>query len=146
MSDMHGTSNQAPAGTAFGVMMKRRHPAAVFLLPVVTVGIYGLVWYYKIQKEMGAFDRRIDAKPLNSLLALVPGALLIVPAFVTTYGTGKRIAQAQRAAGLQPTCSPGLGILLGIFGFMNLYYQIELNKAVDRYPGVEPGAQVQLAA
>lgn len=48
--------------------MKNRSPIAVFLLPFVTFGIYGLVWQVKTKGE------------LNSLGAKIPTAwLLIIP-------------------------------------------------------------------
>ena len=59
---------------------------------------------------------------------------------------GGHIAAAQRAAGLQPTCSGGIGFLLGVIGFGVLYYQIQLNKVVDHYGATPPGQQVSLAA
>jgi hypothetical protein len=143
---MQGSPGQATGTAAFGLMMKRRNPVAVLLLPLITCGIYALVWYYKIQKEMGEFDRRRMVSPGTSLLAVTLGAFIIVPPFVSIYNTGKRIAETQRVAGLPPSCSGGLGLLLGLFGFMGLYYQIELNKVIDHYGRPEPGSQVQLAA
>src|SRR5687767_6342643 len=47
------------APVADGLAMKRRNPVAVWIgLPLITLGIYHLVWYYKIHKEMAEFDRR----------------------------------------------------------------------------------------
>ena len=44
---------------ADGLSMKHRNPFAVWLgLPIITFGIYELVWYCKIHQEMAAFDRR----------------------------------------------------------------------------------------
>lgn len=63
------------------------------------------------------------------------------------YRTGQRIVDAQRAAGLAPTCTPVLGLLLGFFfGLYVLYYQAELNKIADAYPGAVAGQQVPLRA
>jgi paraquat-inducible protein B len=40
-----------PAPIASGLAMKRRNPIAIWLvLPLITLGIYHLVWYYKIHK------------------------------------------------------------------------------------------------
>ncbi|MEU1376377.1 DUF4234 domain-containing protein [Streptomyces triculaminicus] len=136
-----------PGAAHFGLSMKRRNPFAAWLgLPLITFGIYGLVWYYKINKEMAEFDNRRQINPGMSLLAVTLGMFLIVPPYVSLYKTGRRIADAQRAAGLQPTCSGGLGLLLAFLGFYGLYYQIELNKVVDRYGQIQPGTQVPLAA
>jgi hypothetical protein len=139
---------QAPAAAGSGYNMKRRNVVAVWLgLPIITFGIYGIVWFYKVHAELFAYDRRTGDAATNALLSLIFGfiTLGIWPLIVYIKLAG-RIAQAQRAAGLQPSCNAGLGFLLGIFGFGTLYYQIELNKVVDRYGDIQPGQQVSLAA
>ncbi|MGZ4744036.1 MAG: DUF4234 domain-containing protein [Oryzihumus sp.] len=138
---------QRPGVLAVGTMMKRRNVFAVWLgLPLITLGIYNLVWWYKVNAEMAAFDRRHPVNPAATLLAFLFGWILVIPPYLAVYGTGQRIAERQRAAGLAPTCSPALGIVLVfVLGLHTLYYQSELNKIVDRY-GVPPGAPVSLAA
>lgn len=136
----------APMGGG-SVQMKRRNPVLVWIVwPVLTLGIYSLVWYYKIHKEMLRFDPRQPINPTGSLLTIMFGWIIIVPPFVSYFNTAGRIANAQRAAGLAPTANGWIGfILLFIFGLTPLYYQMELNKIVDRY-GVSEGAPVALAA
>lgn len=69
----------------------------------------------------------------------------VIAPLVSFYNTGQRIQNAQRASGLQPTCSPILSCLLTfVLGLNILYMQSELNKIVDRYPGAPEGAQVPL--
>ena len=135
-----------PGFAAFGSQMKNRNAFLVWLVwPIITLGIYHLVWYYKIHNEMLHFDPRQPIKPAGSLLTIMFGWIIIVPPFVSYFNAGKRIATAQRSAGLAPTCNPWIGfILLFIFGLTPLYYQMELNKISDRY-GVPEGNQVQLA-
>lgn len=137
---------QVPAAT--GIAMKRRNPAAVWIgLPIITFGIYGLVWFYKVHAELYAYDRRTGDAATNALLSMIFGAItLFIWPLVMYIKLGGRIRQAQQAAGLQPSYSTGLGLLLSILGFGMLYKQIELNKIVDRYSGVQPGQQVSLAA
>ena len=138
----------APAPVGTGLNMKRRNPLAAWLgLPFITLGIYGLVWFYKVHAELYAYDRRTGDAATNALLSLIFGFLTLgIWPLVMYVKLGGRIAQAQRAAGLPPTCSAGIGFLLGIFGFGVLYYQIQLNKVVDRYAGIAPGQQVSLVA
>ncbi|KJY42578.1 hypothetical protein VR41_07380 [Streptomyces sp. NRRL B-1568] len=141
-----GYPQQGPAH--FGLAMKRRNVVAVWLgLPLITLGIYGLVWYYKIHKEMLQFDSRRNISPTGSLLTVMFGGFLLgIPALVSFYNTGNRIADAQRAAGLHPTCSGGIGLLLCFFlGLGPLYYQGELNKVIDHYGNPQPGTQLPLA-
>lgn len=132
---------------ASGLAMKRRHPLAVWPgLPLITLGIYTFVWYFKIQEEMGEFDRRRKVNPVLSVLAITLGSIVVIPLFVSVWNTGKRIAESQRVAGLPTTCSSALGLLLGLFGLYPLYYQIELNKIVDHYGQVAPRTHVPLVA
>lgn len=134
-----------PGGMAIGTAMKHRNIFAVWIgLPIITLGIYHLVWWYKVNAEMASFDPRKPVNPAATLLAIMLGGILIVPPFLAVYGTGQRIAERQRVAGLPSTCSPALGILLMfVFGLHPLYYQAELNKIVDRYR-VPAGTQVAL--
>lgn len=143
-----GASFPPPPTASVGgsYQMKRRNPALVWIVwPVLTLGIYHLVWYYKIHNEMLRFDPRQPINPTGSLLTIMFGWLIIVPPFVSYFNTGNRIANAQRAAGLAPTANPWIGfVLLFIFGLTPLYYQMELNKIVDRY-GEPEGTPVTLA-
>jgi hypothetical protein len=127
-----------------GLAGKRRNPVAVWLLAPITLGIYGLVWYYKINRE--ARDMGIESNPGNSLLAITLGAFIIVPPFVSIFRTGERIAASQRAAGIAPTCNPVAGLLLWIFvfGTGSLYYQSEMNKIWDYYGVPQEGSAVQV--
>ncbi|GGV08064.1 hypothetical protein GCM10010182_29140 [Actinomadura cremea] len=139
---------QAPAATGTGANMKRRNPLGAWLgLPVITFGIYGLVWFFKVHSELYRYDRRVGDSALNALLSMLFGAITFgIWPLVMWVKLGGRIAQAQRAAGLPASCSGGLGFLLGIIGFGVLYYQIQLNKVVDRYGGTPPEQQVSLVA
>lgn len=128
-----------------GLAIKRRNSVGVWLgLPLITFGIYTYVWYYKIHREMAEFDRRRVVPVAGPMLVLLFLSWTIVAPLVSLYNTGNRIANAQRAAGLRPTCSAGIGLLLCfVFGLVSLYYQSELNKIVDSY-GAPVGTEVPL--
>jgi Domain of unknown function (DUF4234) len=127
--------------------MKRRNPLAAWLgLPLITFGIYHYVWYYKIHHEMGEFDRRRSIPATGPVLVLLFLWWTVIAPYVSYYACGKRIANAQRAAGMPVTCSPGVGVLLMIlFGLGVAYYQAELNRIIDAYgPATSPGMSVPL--
>lgn len=123
--------------------MKRRNPIGVWIgLPLITLGIYSLVWYYKVNKELHAFDRRIETNPLGSMLTVLLLGWTVIAPILSFRNTGARIQQAQRSAGLPETCNPLLcWLLMFAFGLHTWYIQSELNKIVDHF-GVEPGAAV----
>ncbi len=103
-------------------------PVVTWLLTLVTLGIYWLVWYYKVNKQVKAIDPTIEVKPGMAVVAVTLGSLLIVPPFVSIVKTGSRIAQAQRAAGVTSDCSGVVGLLLAfVLGLTPLYYQSKLN-------------------
>ena len=143
-----GSTNLPPPAYSAGgpAQMKRRNPVLVWIVfPIITLGIYHFVWYYKIHEEMLRFDPRQPINPGGSLLTILFGWIIIVPPFVSYFNTGIRIATAQRAAGLAPTANPWIGfLLLFLFGLTPLYYQMELNKITDRY-GVPEGTPITLA-
>jgi hypothetical protein len=133
-----------PAGT----QMKRRNPVAAWLgLPIITLGIYGIVWYYLVHSELAAFDRRRPVSAGLAVCSVLFGTLTLgIWPLITWVKLAGHIRNAQRAAGLQPSCSGAVGFLLGIFGFGVLYYQVELNKVTKRYGDAPAGSPVPLAA
>jgi hypothetical protein len=118
-----------------GLTGKHRNAVLVWLVwPFITLGIYHLYWWYKINDEARRLDPSINVNPVLSLLALFPGALIIVPPFVTVYRTGDRIRAMQRAAGITPNVLPIIGLLLMfVFSTYSLYYQITLNEIWSAY-------------
>jgi cbb3-type cytochrome oxidase subunit 3 len=123
-----------------GKIGKKRSPFAVWGLTVITLGIYGLVWWYKANRETHDFDNGIQVNPGLAVLALFG---FYIGAFITVFNTGKRISRAQAAAGLPASCNGGLGILfMFLLGTHSAYYQSELNKIWDSYQGAPEGALV----
>ena len=75
---------------------KIRNPLGVIGLSIITIGIYYFFWYYKVNKEMAEIGQargteECGTNPGNSLLALIPGFLIIVPPYVSTYKSCKRL-------------------------------------------------------
>jgi Domain of unknown function (DUF4234) len=90
-----------------GSTAKVRSPVAVAILTIITLGIYGLFWWYSINREMADYGRakgteELGTSPGRSLLALFPGGLIIVPAIWTTVTTFKRVQASQRVSGTDP--------------------------------------------
>jgi hypothetical protein len=125
---------------------KTRNIWLVWLVwPLITLGIYHLVWWYKINREARDFDENIKVEPVLSLLALVPGAVIIIPPFVTVYRTGERIGQMQEDAGMERSCNGWIGLVLSFFLSLHaLYYQSELNRIWARLGEPEEGSPVAL--
>ena len=112
--------------------VKIRNPFGVFVLVIVTLGIYYLVWYYKVNRELRDAEG-IDVSPIVAVLAITIGWFIIVPPFVSWYRTFQRIQTAQQRAGLRSEANPILGFILYVVALYFLpvellYAQDELNK------------------
>ena len=85
-----------------GSKAKIRSPVWVVVWSVLTLGIYSWFWWYFINREMRDFGRArgtdLGQNPGNSVLALTPGALVIVPAIVTLWRTCDRIQRTEEVA------------------------------------------------
>jgi hypothetical protein len=127
---------------------KKRNVFGVWLgLPLITLGIYSYFWIYKVNDEARRFLGDESIRPALSVLAFIPGALLIVPPFVAIYRLGKRIARMEAAAGSPNRAEPVVGLVLGfVFGLYSLYYQDHLNGLWDRYLGPAPPGPAALPA
>jgi 4-amino-4-deoxy-L-arabinose transferase-like glycosyltransferase len=125
---------------------KTRNIFLVWLIwPLITLGIYHFVWWYKINREARDFDENIDVQPVLSLLAILIGWVIIVPPFVSIYRTGTRIAKMQEDAGMDVSCNGWLGLVLSFFaGLHSLYYQYELNLIWARLGYPEEGSLIAL--
>jgi Domain of unknown function (DUF4234) len=121
-----------PAAPAPGLAVSRRRqvgtvrsPVGGWLLLIPTFGVYGLFWYYNLNRELRDYDESISVRPGLAVLSLfVP-----VVFWVSIYNTGARIRHAQTLAGVAPTASGGVGVLLTFFFSLYLpYYSSEANR------------------
>ena len=106
-----------------GTQVKIRSPWGVFFLTLITLGIYYIVWYYKINRELrdGA---NIDVSPGIATIAITFGALIIIPPFVSFYRTFRRIRTAQVAAGVADPAMPWLGFALVLIAYVFLPFEV----------------------
>ena len=115
---------------------KKRNIFAVWLgLPIITVGIYSFVWYYKINSEARRYLNDPTINPLLSLLAVTAGWLLLLfPPLVSIYRTAGRVRRMQQQAGLTQQVTPWIALaLFFVYGLDRLYIQLGLNDIWDRY-------------
>jgi hypothetical protein len=117
---------------------KIRHPLGILGLMLITLGIYFFVWWYKVNSELAEIGRARGStetgdNPGNSLLAMVPGFLIIVPPYVSFYNGSKRLLAAERLTGRPPGMDAGLMLVIYFFiGPVAIYiFQNDLNKVLE---------------
>jgi hypothetical protein len=59
--------------TIEGNQYVRRNPLGVLGLTLITLGIYGLYWYYKANEEIKNFTNDETISPVRSLMAFIFG-------------------------------------------------------------------------
>jgi Domain of unknown function (DUF4234) len=130
---------------------KIRHPLVAFALVFLTLGIYYLVWYYKVNRELRDLGRatgeeaRLGQRPFTSLLAITVGWILVVPPFVSFYRTMQRIEAAQEIGETRERMNIWIGSALYVIGLFALpveviYVQSEMNRIWRERAGTAPAA------
>lgn len=120
---------------------KIRNVIAVPVLSLITLGIYYVVWYYKVNREMADYGRvnghsdELGDSPVTSLVAITLGALIIVPALVSLFRTFKRTQALQRITGGGQEINGWIGVIAFIVFSPILYgyMQSGLNSAWQAY-------------
>lgn len=130
--------------TIEGQTYLKRNPLGVLGLTIITLGIYGLYWYYKANEEIQRYTKDMTISPSRSLLAVIPGALIIVPPFIAYYNTANHLVEMQQKRGLPSQVSPALVVVLGIVLWwgMGAYVQEHMNRVWDAasMPSAGPSA------
>jgi Domain of unknown function (DUF4234) len=97
-----------------------RRPWAVALLSILTLGIYSVVWYYKVNREMrdygsaGGDSDLAGSKPVQSVLAVTIGGVLVIPTLVSYVRMVGRVRRVERIATGESRSGGGLiALLLG---------------------------------
>jgi hypothetical protein len=120
----------------------KRNPLGVLGLSFITLGIYGLYWYYKVNEEIQRYTGDQTISPSRSLLAVIPGFLLIVPPFIAYYNTANHIQQMEQQRGIASQISPALVVILALVIWIGMaaYVQEHLNHVWDSasMPGQAP--------
>lgn len=143
-----------------GSTAKIRNPWGTLALALVTLGIYSLVWWYKINRELRDLGRaeRVEGlgdSPGLSTLAMALGGLTGHIATVwTIVTTSRRIYRAQKLTDARGRFNGWIAAALWIFtlglGSM-VYTQAQLNRvwrtdAVEAYGSLSGGASLAYRA
>ncbi len=95
-----------------------RRPSSVAVVSLATLGVYTIVWCYKVNREMRDFglrngDRELaSTNPWASVLGLVIGAFVVIPRLVTLVRTVRRLQTVERIA--MGTARPARGLYAGM--------------------------------
>jgi hypothetical protein len=139
--------------TIDGQPYPRRNQLVVLGLTVITLGIYGYYWYYQANKELKRFGRDDSISPTRSLLAVIPGFLLLVPPFIAFFNTANHVLKNERRFGISSQISPALTTILALVASIGIapYVHEHMNGIWDAAsmhaaPGLAGAPQWPIAA
>ena len=123
-----------------GQQYLKRNPLGVLGLSFITIGIYFLYWYYKINDEVRRFEHDETISPARSLMATIFGWIIIVPPFIAMYNTAKHVRAVEERLAIQPQLEPALTIVIMLLISIGngVYIQEHLNRVWDRAAGAMP--------
>jgi hypothetical protein len=115
------TGDPAHDTTVDGVTVKIRDPWRVGIFTLITLGIYGLVWFYMINRELNdwAKARGVHGVAGNPVLATIGYLIPVVNVGVWIW-TLARIRRAQAAVSSGPPMSWGSTVIAAIVGLVPL--------------------------
>jgi uncharacterized protein DUF4234 len=102
-----------------------------YVLTIVTLGICGIVWYYKLNKDAKTITGNKAWSPGMSVLAITLGAIIIIPFYVSYWKTWGRVRQATNADGM----AAGLQFCLIFIPIVNIAYLGYLQSKLNRVAG-----------
>jgi hypothetical protein len=118
------------APTAYGAANgKIRSTGTCILLMIVTFGIYGLFWFYKVHEEMKQHSGQGIGGPVALIISIVIG---VVTPFITSAEVG---GLYERAGQVKPVSgATGLWYFPGVFIIVGpLIWFIKTNGALNAY-------------
>src|SRR5262245_56802630 len=134
--------------TLRGVTVKRRNPWGAWALNLVTLGIYGIIYWNRLNIELrdysAALKRTFRNDPNISMVAMFLGSIVLIPFLVTIATTTRRVSDLQlivrSTRGREPV-SPTVAVLLGILLSAHIIYlQRSLNEIWDAEAAAAPDA------
>jgi hypothetical protein len=121
--------------------MTVRNPVALWILTLLTLGIWGVVWAYQVSRELRDYSEAVT-RPFQNfpvltalLVALYPIAL--IPGILAAYMISRRVRTVQEWTETPGRVVPILGALLFVVLFAHIIYvQRGLN---DAWAGAKAG-------
>jgi hypothetical protein len=146
------------AGAPAGTTAKVRSGWLVLLWSLLTLGIYGIYWWYTINRELADVGRvrgtkELGDNPLLSTLAYTLGGFaLAIPTIWTLVTTVKRVQRGERLLGSEKVLNGWLftALLVLTLGIGAIVYLQSHQNAVVRAQaagtGLVPGSEQLVAA
>jgi Na+/H+ antiporter NhaC len=108
-----------------------RNPVALWLVVVITLGIWGAVWWYQINRELRDYSRAVkrplDNSPVLATVLFALWPLALIPAIVTVVFTAGRIRTVQEWFGAKGVSRVIAALLLLVLFLHAFYLQRALN-------------------
>lgn len=107
-----------------------RNPIVVYILTVVTCGIYGIIWFFKVCEEInGALGREEFNAVKELLLTIVTCGLW---GLWLMWRMSEAVVEVEQTFGAEPKFDPPIVFVIALMGFSTLVIQLSLNNAWEQ--------------
>lgn len=111
-----------------------RNIVVCIILTIITCGIYGIYWMYKLTEEVGGWSGDRSISPGGAVIfSLITCGIYAV---YWCYRMGKQIYQAEMNNGMMASDDSVLFVVLSIFGLGIVVYAI-LQSRINNLTGVQ---------
>lgn len=120
-----------------GATVTTKNPWALWILTFITLGIWGIVWWYRVNRELrdvsSAYDEHFRMPPAVSTVLMALWPLAVLPAIVTCVISSIRARSLQQLIGTETgRVNPLIATLLLFLVFSHVWYiQRSLNATWD---------------
>jgi len=105
-----------------------REILAVYFFSIITLGIYWLVWYYKVNNETRRHSPHVDVAPGLAVICI----FIPIVNLVSLYNTADRVLMLQRECDDPRRISPLAALLASIFIPVGVYTYL-VQSALNRH-------------
>ena len=116
-------------------MIKKKSIGMAILLSFVTFGIYTIIWFVQMTKEMNELSGEEGTGGGKAILFSILTCGIYM--WFWNYNMGKKVYSAQTRHGLPASDNSIVDLLLSLFGLMivtMVMVQLEINKMIDGNP------------
>src|SRR4051812_41901818 len=106
-----------------GARVTVRDPWRVGIFSLLTLGCYGIVWFYMVNAELDRYAKahrepRVGGSPVLAVLGVTVGALLVLPAIATWFWMLARVRRAQHIEAVPTPLTTRHTLLAAAIGFV----------------------------
>lgn len=104
-----------------------RNPIVVYILTIVTCGIYGIIWFFSVLGEINGALAEERFNPVVEFLLTI--FTLGLWGLWLMWRMSEAIVEVEKMAGAEPKFDAAIIFVISLLGFSSIVMQLSLNNA-----------------